>query len=348
MRGGFQENIAVIRRKLLAYQTEKRSKIYLALNENPYPFPKELIREVYESIDQSKLGIYYDSPDEEFLNLLVGYIKENNVELKEENVSIGNGADEIIYYLLSMFRNMKVVLFPPTYSCYGLFAKAIGSEVTSIPLKGEKIPLDEVKGELDENHMVFLPNPNNPTGHLFSDEEIECLLNTGALLILDEAYYEFGMKSHVDWLKMYKNLIVVRTFSKAFSLAAQRIGYLIADEDLIDAYNRIRLPFNVDYVSQLFAKVALKNLDIFKKRIKKIVDEREGMKLRLRELGYKISDSMGNFVFIYLDDLEKERLIQKFEKNEIAIRKFTEGLRITVGTPKQNEMVLKILEDEKK
>jgi len=342
----FRKYIADIKDKLFKYQTEKRSKTYLALNENPYPFPEKLIEEVYKLIDPYKIPTYYDSPDEELLNLLLEYINSDKLSVK--NLSIGNGADEIIYYLLLMFKEMKVTIFPPTYSCYKLFAKDIGSKVISIPLKEEKIPINEIENLLNVDSIVFIPNPNNPTGHFFEDEEIEFLLNTGALVIIDEAYYEFGKRSYIDWIDEYKNLVVIRTFSKAFSLAAQRIGYLVANEDLIDAYNRIRLPFNVDYVSQLFARVALKNLEFFRKRIEEIINEREKMKKELMSLGYKISNSQGNFVFMYLDTDSKEVLTREFEKKKIAIRKFSEGLRITIGTPKQNEMVLRIFMEVKK
>jgi len=347
MKKNFYDSIFWIRKSLIAYQIENRLKTYLALNENPYPFPQELAREIFENIDLSKVGIYYDSPDEELLSLLVKYLRENSKELNEENVSVGNGADEIIYYLLLMFKDHRVFIFPPTYSCYELFARVLNVKIIKVPLRNEKLPLDDLKNSLNENSVVFLPNPNNPTGHLFEDYEIESLLNSGALIVLDEAYYEFAMKSYVDWIRKYKNLIVIRTFSKAFSLAGQRIGYVVSNPEIIDAYNRVRLPFNVDYVSQLFAKVSLKNLDVFKKRIKKIIAEREKMKRNLKASGYNVSDSKGNFVFIYLNQSEKENLLEILEENEVAVRIFPEGLRVTIGTPEQNEFVMKLLRGEK-
>lgn len=335
---GYRESIENIRQNLFEYQTENRTKNYLALNENPFPFPKDLLKKVFECIDEGKLPLYYDSPDDELLELLLKYIGNEN--LNKKNISIGNGADEIIYYLLLMFKELKVVVFPPTYSCYELFARDIGVKVMSLPLIGEKIPLDRAKKFLDENAVVFLPNPNNPTGHYFEDDEIKRLLGTNALVIIDEAYYEFGKKSYVSWVDRYENLVVIRTFSKAFSLAAQRIGYIVGNENLIDAYNRIRLPFNVDYVSQIFAKIALKNLHVFEERINLIIKEREKMKNRLAEFGLKISNSKGNFVFVYLEKKIREKLSEMFKKKEIAVRKFPQGLRITIGLPEQNEKVL--------
>jgi len=335
---GYKRCVEYIRQNLFEYQTENRTKNYLALNENPFPFPRDLLRDVFNCIDEKKLPIYYDSPDDELLNLLLKYV--GNEKLNKKNISIGNGADEIIYYLLLMFKELETVVFPPTYSCYELFARDVGVKVVSLPLLDERIPLDKAEKLLNENTVVFLPSPNNPTGHYFEDEEIERLLSTNALVVVDEAYYEFGKKSYVSWIGKYENLVVIRTFSKAFSLAAQRIGYIVGSESLIDAYNRIRLPFNVDYVSQVFAKIALKNLHIFEERIDLIINEREKVKKKLVEFGFKVSDSKGNFVFVYLEQKIREKLLDMLKKKEITVRKFPQGLRITIGFPEQNEKVL--------
>ncbi|MDK2950316.1 MAG: histidinol-phosphate aminotransferase, partial [Thermotoga sp.] len=175
-------------------------------------------------------------------------------------------------------------------------------------------------------------------------EEIEKILKKGAFVALDEAYYEFHGESYIDLLKEYENLAIIRTFSKAFSLAAQRIGYVISSEKFIDAYNRVRLPFNVSYVSQTFAKVALEHIDIFKERIEYIVSERERMKKALKELNYSISDSRGNFVFIFMDRKEQNKLIEQLRQKNIAVRSFREGVRITIGKREENETILKELE----
>lgn len=328
--------LELIKRRAYPYETEEREGTYLALNENPFPFPEELVEEVFRRVETEKLKTYYDSPDRELLRAILGYLDSGFLSF--ENVSIGNGADEIIYVTMLMFD--RVVFFPPTYSCYKVFAKALGVKYLEIPLKeGLKVP-DVTLGEGD---VVFLPNPNNPTGHVFEREEVVKLLEKGAFVVLDEAYYEFHGESCVDLLKRFENLAVVRTFSKAFSLAAQRIGYVVSSRDFIDAYNRVRLPFNVSYVSQVFAKVALEHLEIFEERIRFVVRERERMKERLREKGFNVTDSRANFVFITLAEEEKERALELLRKNRVVVRNFKEGIRITVGKKEENDLVLELL-----
>jgi histidinol-phosphate aminotransferase len=327
----------LIARRAYPYETEKRDRTYLALNENPFPFPEDLVDEVFRRLNSDALRIYYDSPDEELIEKILSYL--NTDFLSKSNVSVGNGADEIIYVMMLMFD--RSVFFPPTYSCYRIFAKAVGAKFLEVPLtKDLRIP--EVN--VGEGDVVFIPNPNNPTGHVFEREEIERILKTGAFVALDEAYYEFHGESYVDLLKKYENLAVIRTFSKAFSLAAQRIGYVVSSEKFIDAYNRMRLPFNVSYVSQMFAKVALDHREIFEERTKFIVEERERMKSILRKMGYRITDSRGNFVFIFMEKEEKERLLEHLRAKNIAVRSFREGVRITIGKREENDMILRELE----
>lgn len=340
----FIEVVENIRKNVEAYKSEKRTPIYLALNENPHPFPEEILEQFLGTIDPATLRIYFDVPCEGLTQQIVEYVSTKRWKAKKEQISIGNGADEIIYNLLNMFKDLHIFVFPPTYSCYEIFARALGIELKKVPLVGERLNTEALKNLLSEECVVFLPNPNNPMGHLFEEEEIFFLLKTGALVVLDEAYYEFCNKSYVEFVKEFENLIVLRTFSKAFCLASQRIGYVVANPKLIDAYDRIRLPYNVSYLSQMLASLALKNRDIFFERVRRIVQERERMKEKLRRMNFKISDSMANFVFIYLENEDAEKLYQLFLENGVTVRKTEFGIRIGVGLPEQNELVLKILE----
>lgn len=340
----FNEVVETIRRDVEAYKSEKRSPIYLALNENPYPFPEKLLKQFLEMIDPSTLRIYFDTPCEELTQQIVEYVSTGHWKARREQISIGNGADEIIFNLLNMFKDLLIFIFPPTYSCYEIFARALGIELKKVPLFGERLNIEDLKNLLSKECVVFLPNPNNPTGHLFEEEEIFSLLKTGALIVLDEAYYEFCHKSYVEFVEEFENLIILRTFSKAFCLASQRVGYMVANPKLIDAYDRIRLPYNVSYLSQILASLALKNRDIFFERVRMIVQERERMKEKLREMNFKISDSMANFVFIYLEHEDAEKMYWLFLENGVTVRKTEVGIRIGVGLPEQNEFVLNILE----
>lgn len=340
----FKAVVERIRKDVEAYQSETRSPIYLALNENPYPFPEELIRQCFESIDPSKVNLYVDSPSKEFLKELVDYLSTDSWRAREEQISVGNGADEIIYVLLLMFKDLSIYVFPPTYSCYEIFANALGVKVNKVPLRGERIDTKTLKGLLNEDCVVFLPNPNNPTGHLFEEEEIFWLLKTKALLILDEAYFEFSGKTFAPLIEQFQNLAILRTFSKAFSLASQRIGYIVANPSLIDAYNRVRLPYNVSYLGQTFATIALRNKRIFQERVRKIIEERERLKNALRSMGLKVNDSKANFVFVYLERERTERVYRALLKRGITVRKTDFGLRMAVGQPKQNDLLIETLE----
>ena len=340
----FEAVIERIGKNVEAYQSEVRSPIYLALNENPYPFPEELIRQCFESIDPSKVNLYVDSPSKEFLKELVDYLSTDSWRAREEQISVGNGADEIIYVLLLMFKDLSIYVFPPTYSCYEIFANALGVKVNKVPLRGERIDTKTLKGLLNEDCVVFLPNPNNPTGHLFEEEEIFWLLKTKALLILDEAYYEFSGKTFAPLIEQFQNLAILRTFSKAFSLASQRIGYIVANPSLIDAYNRVRLPYNVSYLGQTFATIALRNKRIFQERVRKIIEERERLKSALKNMGLKVNDSKANFVFVYLERERTERVYRALLKRGITVRKTEFGLRMAVGQPKQNDLLIETLE----
>lgn len=340
----FIEVVENIRKNVEAYKSEKRTPIYLALNENPHPFPEEILEQFLGTIDPATLRIYFDVPCEELTQQIVEYVSTKRWKAKKEQISIGNGADEIIYNLLNMFKDLHIFVFPPTYSCYEIFARALGVELKKVPLVGERLNTEALKNLLSEECVVFLPNPNNPVGHLFEEEEIFFLLKTGVLVVLDEAYYEFCNKSYVEFVEEFENLIVLRTFSKAFCLASQRIGYVVANPKLIDAYDRIRLPYNVSHLSQMLASLALKNRDIFFERVRRIVQERERMKEKLRRMNFKISDSMANFVFIYLENEDAEKLYRLFLENGVTVRKTEFGIRIGVGLPEQNEFVLKILE----
>ncbi|KUK03179.1 MAG: Histidinol-phosphate aminotransferase [Thermotoga sp. 50_1627] len=340
----FELVVEKIKRNIEPYQTEPRSFIYLALNENPYSFPEELIQQCFETMDPTKMNLYVEAPLKEFLKELVEYVSTNGWRAKEEQISVGNGADEIIYVLLLMFKDLSIYVFPPTYSCYEIFANALGVKVNKIALKEEKIDVNSLKEVLNEGCVVFLPNPNNPTGHLFKDEEISWLLNTKALLVLDEAYYEFCGKTFAPLIDEFSNLIILRTFSKAFALASQRIGYILADPSLIDAYNRIRLPYNVSYLGQICAMTALRNRHIFQERVKKIVEERERLKTTLKSLGLNVSDSQTNFVFVYLKPDEAWKIYSALLDRGITVRMTELGLRISVGQPQQNDLLIETME----
>lgn len=329
--------------KLEPYEPERRSEIYLALNENPYAFPQELMGEVFSRIDPDILRTYHESPNDALLSALSRY-----VGLPSSRIGVGSGADEILYYIFLMFPDRKFVVCPPTYSCYYLFARSTRARLVEVPLVGEtyeKLNLDALGEKLDGESVLLIPNPNNPTGCLFGVAELEYLVRTGALIVVDEAYYEFSGATFAGMMDEFENLVVVRTLSKAFSLASQRVGYLLASEEFVKRYNAIRLPYNVSYVSQLFATVALERADLFLRRVRRIVDERERMKAGLSEMGIRTTDSRANFVFLPLGEEVSKNLFETLLGNGVTVRRFREGLRISVGMSEENDLVISVVSE---
>lgn len=272
----------------------------------------------------------------------------------QTNVFVGSGSDEIIDLLLRLTLEAgdAIVDCSPTFSMYSILAKLNKGTILNVPRKKDfSLDINKVIEELKKTNakLLFLANPNNPTGTITPIGNIESLLQTGKLIIVDEAYFEFNNQTAIPILKKYPNLIVLRTFSKWAGLAGLRIGYGIMEAYFVDQLMKIRTPFNVNVAAETAAITTLENLSFAKISIKKIISERKKMLQTLSQIKkMQVFPSAGNFIFIQTNGKDFDKLKNAFEKNKIVLRYFksiNNGIRITIGTPAQNKKIVQVVKE---
>jgi len=321
---------------LRAYQAEEiPCKVKLDANESPYGF---------SAIKSVKTNRYPDPEAKELRKLIA-----KDLKLKIENVLHGNGSDELIYNLILTFGGP--ILYPtPTFSMYGIIAQTLGEKYAEMPLD-EEFDLDTSKMlkkiKTSKPKLIFLSSPNNPTGNSFStDRVMKIIRQSNGLVVVDEAYQQFSSnKSFIPLLKKNKNLIVLRTLSKV-GLAGLRTGFLIAHRDIVNEVNKVRLPFNLNALSQKVAIDALKSKSKMKSGIRLIISERKRLFKEMKKIcNVETYPSDANFIFFKVSDSDK--IFKALLKRDILIRNMKgikEGyLRVTVGTPKENNIFIKNL-----
>lgn len=339
-------------RSLKAYKAEEiLCKIKLDANESPYS-PYSVQRTAYsaQKIFQT-LNRYPDPEAKSFKKLIAKKFK-----VKPENILLGNGSDELIYYLITTFGGP--VLYPvPTFSMYGIISQALGEKKAEIPLDDKfDLDLDKIFKEIRKHKpkLIFLSSPNNPTGNSFSPDRILKIIKftssliprPSSLVVVDEAYQAFSnKKSFLPFLKKYKNLIILKTLSK-IGLAGLRVGFMMADSRIIKEVNKVRLPFNVNSLSQKISAETLKNRKLLQSFIKSIVSERKKFFNEMRKIkGLKPYPSDANFILFKIKDADK--IYKKLLKKGILVRNMrgviNGCLRVTVGTPRENAIFLKTL-----
>lgn len=343
-------------RKVVPYvpgeQPNEQRMIKLNTNENPYP-PAPGVMESLYAFDADRLRLY---PDPEAKILVEALAKR--YRLKTEQVFVGVGSDDVLAMaFLTFFHSDKPILFPDiTYSFYDVWA-----ELFRIPY--ETVPLDEhfriraADYEIPNGGVIF-PNPNAPTGELESLETIEYILqhNQDVIVIVDEAYIDFGGKSALSLLDKYENLLIVQTFSKSRALAGMRIGYAFGSQVLIKYLNDVKYSFNSYTMNQLTLTVgvaALQDEAYFRKIIHKIITTRERIKEELRKLGFVFGDSQSNFLFVTHPQIGAKELFEALKEEHIYVRYFSKPridnyLRITIGTDEEMDILLDFLRDYQK
>ena len=322
--------------KLKAYQAEEiPCKVKLDANESPYGF------RVLNNIHTNK----YPDPEAKELRKLFA----RGLKVKAENVLHGNGSDELIYNLIATFGGP--VLYPtPTFSMYGIIAQALDEKFTGLPLD-EKFDLDMngMNKQIIKSNpkLIFLSSPNNPTGNSFSSERIlQILKKSKGIVVVDEAYQQFSSrKSFIPLLEKHKNLVILRTLSKV-GLAGLRTGFMLAHEDIINEVNKVRLPFNLNSLSQKVAIDALKKPGELKARINKIVSERKRLFKEMSKMnGMCPFPSDANFILFHVNNPDK--IYNDLLKRGVLIRNMKEiaggCLRVTVGKPAENNTFIKNL-----
>ncbi|MCU7549480.1 histidinol-phosphate transaminase [Chitinophagaceae bacterium LB-8] len=313
------------------------ARIFLDANENSFGSPL------------TKWYNRYPDPLQWELKKKIASIKS----VKPENILLGNGSDECIDLLIRAFCEPQldnIVICPPTYGMYEVYANINNVPLKRVPLTPNyQLDLEALSESVDERtKLIFLCSPNNPTANSLLREDVEMILNNfDGLVVIDEAYINFSrQRSFIPDLQDYPNLVIMQTFSKAWGLAALRLGMTIASPEIIDILNKIKPPYNINQATQELAMKALDNLDDVNAMIKEIVAERELLTKELQELSLveKVYPSDANFVLAKVSDalsiynfLKDHGIIVRNRSNVILC----EGcLRITIGTPPENKELL--------
>ena len=327
----------------------KRKVIKLNTNENPYP-PSPRVQKVLDGFDAEELRLY---PDPEAADLIEAIALEKG--LSKDQIFVGVGSDDVLAMsFLTFFGSNKPILFPDiTYSFYDVWADEF-----RIPYECQ--PLDEnfriVKEDYyGENGGVVFPNPNAPTGILMPLSEIEDIIqhNRNVIVVVDEAYIDFGGESALPLIEKYDNLLVVQTFSKSRSMAGMRIGYAMGNEKLIKYINDVKYSFNSYTMNQTALALgveAIKDKAYFEETRQCVIATREWTKQELTKLGFSFGDSMSNFIFATHERVPAKELFEALKKEHIFVRYFSKErisnyLRISIGTKEEMEELIRFLKN---
>lgn len=330
-------------------QPQDRTYIKLNTNENPYP-PSQLVLKAINENTNDTLRLY---PDPE-CNLLRQTIAEYYKVSKEE-VFVGNGSDEILAFsFMAFFMPDRPLVYPDiTYTFYDVYVSLFRIKHTIIPLKDD-FTID-IRPYCTDGAGIILANPNAPTGISLSIDEIETIVskNQNNIVIIDEAYVDFGGMSAIPLIKKYDNLLVIQTFSKSRSLAGLRIGFAIGQGDLIQGLTRIKNSFNsypLDRLAIVGAIASIKDEDYFNQTRNKIISTRERIYGSLTELGFNILKSHANFIFMTHQYLYAEDILNKLRQRGILVRHFNRPridnyIRITIGKDDDMDRLIQVLQD---
>ena len=345
----WEENV----RKVIPYtpgeQPNQPDMIKLNTNENPYP-PAPGVEKALKKMDMDAMRLYPDPAAYDLVHAIA-----QMYSLKDEQVFVGVGSDDVLAMsFLTFFNSEKPVLFPDiTYSFYDVWA-----DLFMIPY--ERPALDEnfhIKKEdyFRENGGVIFPNPNAPTGVEMQLEDVEEIIrhNQDVIVIVDEAYVDFGGKSALPLIEKYDNLLVVQTFSKSRSLAGMRIGFACGNEKLIKYLNDVKYSFNsytMDRTALAAGVAAVKDQAYFQETCNKIIETREWTKKELKALGFSFQDSVSNFIFAAHETCPAEKIFEALREKHIYVRYFPKGrtnnfLRITIGTQEEMQTFINVLKD---
>lgn len=329
-------------------QPKRKDIIKLNTNECPYA-PAPAIAKVLSEYTTADLRLYPDPNVSGLVNSIA-----DTYGVKPENVFVGVGSDDVLAMaFLTFFNSGKKILFPDiTYSFYDVWA-----DLYKIPYEVQ--PLDEnfclcKEDYCKENGGIIFPNPNAPTGIEEGLENIEEIIqkNPDVVVIVDEAYVDFGCKSALPLIHKYDNLLVVQTFSKSRALAGIRIGYAFGSERLIQYLNDVKFSFNsytINRLTEVVGCTCLEDKAYFKETVQKVVNTRERVKQRLSELGFSFGDSKANFIFASHKSVPAKEIFEALKEEGIYVRHFNKPridnyLRISIGTDEEMNTMLAFLE----
>lgn len=339
-------------RKVVPYvpgeQPDKAKMIKLNTNENPYP-PAPGVAKVLAGFETDKLRLYPEPTCKVLVDAIAEYYG-----ISIEQVFVGVGSDDVLAMIfLTFFNSEKPILFPDiTYSFYDVWA-----DMLRIPYETKALDDNfEIQPEdyYGENGGIVFPNPNAPTGVQMGLSEVEDIVahNRDVIVVVDEAYIDFGGESALPLIERYDNLLVVQTFSKSRSMAGMRIGYAMGNSKLIKYINDVKYSFNSYTMNQTALALgveAIRDKEYFEETRAKIIATREWTKKELKKLGFSFGDSMSNFIFATHKTIPAREIYEALRKENIYVRYFAKEridnyLRISIGTQKEMEALIEFLE----
>lgn len=345
----WEENV----RRVVPYtpgeQPKKSGVIKLNTNENPYP-PAPGVGKALAALDVEKFKLYPEFPEQtELAEALAA-----RYQIATDQIFIGVGSDDVLSIaFMTFFQSDKPVFFPDiTYSFYDVWADVYGIpyERKALDADFQICPADYCK----PNGGVIFPNPNAPTGILMKPDEVEQIIeaNRDVVVIVDEAYIDFGGTSCLPLIGKYDNLLVVQTFSKSRSMAGMRIGYAMGNEKLIGYLNDVKYSVNsytLNYAALEAGVEAVRDVTYFKEHCKRIVDTRERAEKELAALGFTFPKSYGNFIFVSHRKIPAKEIFERLKENDIYVRYWNKAridncLRITIGTEGQMKALYQALQ----
>lgn len=342
----FEKNIRKVEPYVPGEQPQEQV-VKLNTNENPYP-PAPGVAKALEEMDLGRLRLYPDPTAEVLVDALAEFYG-----VSPEQVFVGVGSDDVLSMcFLTFFNSGKPIFFPDvTYSFYKVWA-----DLYRIPYECKALDEDfRIRKEdyYPENGGVIFPNPNAPTGIYLELDQVEDIIahNQDVVVIVDEAYVDFAGRSAMELIDRYDNLIVVQTFSKARSMAGMRVGYAISNPELIRYLNDAKYSFNSYTMNQtalICGAEAVKDRAYFEENLQKIIQTREWAKKELAGMGFELTDSRANFLFVRHPKYSGKDLFKFLKKQKIYVRfwgskRIEDYLRITVGTREEMETLFTAL-----
>jgi len=334
-------------RSLAAYHVDETPvRIKLDAMENPFSMPSAVRREIAAVAGNASINLYPD-PSAKTLKKAIASLWKMN----PERMILGNGSDELIQTIILAFGG-PIIIPSPTFAMYEITSRALAQDVISVPLSADfdldaDLMIKIVKS--NKAKVIFLACPNNPTGNRFSDIAIRKILDKAdAAVVIDEAYFSFSGKTYLPLAKKYPNMIILRTLSK-IGFAGLRVGVLVASESIVTELNKLRLPYNINSLSQAVAVSALKHRDVLNSQISLLISERKKLYNAFSKLpGVTAYPSETNFIMIRTA-ADATVIHRKLKQAGILIKNLSKPgplkncLRVTIGTPEENKEFLSTL-----
>lgn len=339
-------------------QPKDKKYIKLNTNENPYPPSRKVISAISEAV--LDLRLYPDPDATEVREAVADYYRRSlnlsESDIRADNVFVGNGSDEVLAFVFpAFFKGKKIAFADITYSFYPVYSALFEIPYEILPLRGDfSIDIEQYKNGLsDDIGGLLICNPNAPTGRVLSLADIEEIIaaNRDRLILVDEAYIDFGGETAVSLINKYDNLLITQTLSKSRQLAGMRIGLALGCRELIDGINRVKNSFNSytsDRLAIAAAKAAFEDTEYFNSTRNKIIATRERTCAELSDLGFDVIPSAANFIFAEPSGISAAEVFKKLREQGVLVRYFDKPrinnrLRISIGTDEEMDKLTKTL-----